>query len=116
MRIHNLYADADGETHFRDIEVDWAEKAPWGKLSKRLAATSIIFAEATADYHYESHPAPCRQYVITLDDGIEVTTSDGEHRVFSAGEVVLVEDTSGKGHVTKMFGGKPRNAVFIPVD
>src|SRR5947207_2033649 len=26
MRIHNLYVDAKGETHFRDIEVAWVEE------------------------------------------------------------------------------------------
>jgi len=25
MRIHNLYEDANGESHFRDIDVDWIE-------------------------------------------------------------------------------------------
>ena len=35
MRIHNLYEDANGESHFRDIEVDWIEETPTGKLSKR---------------------------------------------------------------------------------
>jgi hypothetical protein len=25
MRIHNLYTDAKGESHFRDIEVEWVE-------------------------------------------------------------------------------------------
>jgi hypothetical protein len=24
MRIRNLFTDADGESHFRDIEVEWA--------------------------------------------------------------------------------------------
>ena len=23
MRIHNLYTDASGESHFRDLEVEW---------------------------------------------------------------------------------------------
>jgi hypothetical protein len=48
MRIHNLYEDANGESHFRDIEVDWAEETPSGKLSKRLPATGIMFRETTA--------------------------------------------------------------------
>ena len=33
MRIHNLYADANGESHFRDIEVEWAEERRGSKLS-----------------------------------------------------------------------------------
>jgi hypothetical protein len=44
MRI-NLYEDANGELHFRDIEVDWIEETPTGKLSKRLLATGIMFAK-----------------------------------------------------------------------
>jgi hypothetical protein len=26
MRIHNLYTDASGESHFRDIEIEWVEE------------------------------------------------------------------------------------------
>jgi hypothetical protein len=47
MRIHNLYEDANGESHFRDIEVDWVEETPSGKMSKRLPATGIVFRETT---------------------------------------------------------------------
>jgi hypothetical protein len=38
MRIHNLYEDATGESHFRDIEVEWAQESPSGKMSKRMPA------------------------------------------------------------------------------
>ena len=45
MRIHNLYTDASGQSHFRDVEVEWVEETRGGKLSKRLPATGIIFRE-----------------------------------------------------------------------
>ena len=44
MRIHNLYTDAGGQSHFRDIEVEWVEERRGSKLSKRLPATGIITA------------------------------------------------------------------------
>jgi hypothetical protein len=69
MRIHNLYEDADGESHFRDIEVDWVEETPSGKLSKRLPATGVVFRETTTDYENSWHRAPRRQYVISLAGG-----------------------------------------------
>jgi hypothetical protein len=97
MRIHNLYEDSDGESHFRDIEVDWVEETPSGKMSKRLPATGIVFRETTADYENSWHRAPRRQYVISLAGGISITASDGETRHIGAGEIVLVEDTTGKG-------------------
>ena len=34
MRIHNLYTDAKGESHFRDIEVEWAEDGERGKKNR----------------------------------------------------------------------------------
>ena len=38
MRIHNLYTDAHGESHFRDIEIEWVEERRGSRLSKRLPA------------------------------------------------------------------------------
>jgi hypothetical protein len=116
MRIHNLYVDANGETHFRDIEVEWVEQRPGGKLSKRFHATGIIFRETSGDYDLDWHPAPRRQYIINLDAGVEITASDGEKRVIGAGEVFLVEDISGKGHLSKAVSGKMRHSIFVPID
>jgi hypothetical protein len=116
MRIHNLYADAKGESHFRDIEVTWVEERRGSKLSKRLPATGIIFRETSGAYDLDWHPAPRRQYIINLDAGVRITASDGESRVIGAGEVLLVEDTSGKGHLSKAVGGMLRHSIFVPID
>jgi hypothetical protein len=116
MRVHNLYVDAQGETHFRDIEIEWAEEGPAGKLSKRLPATGIIFREVQPSYDLDWHPAPRRQYIINLDAGVQITASDGEARIIKAGEVILVEDTSGKGHLSKAVESKIRNCIFVAVE
>jgi hypothetical protein len=116
MRIHNLYTDSSGQSHFRDIEVEWVEQTRSGKLSKRLPATGIIFREVQPDYDLDWHPAPRRQYIINLDAGVLITVSDGESRKIGAGEVILVEDTTGKGHLSKALDGKIRNCIFVPID
>ena len=116
MRIHNLYVDAQGETHFRDIEMEWAENTPGGLMTKRLPATGIIFRQTPAQYDLNWHPAPRRQYIINLDAGVEITASDGESRIIAAGEVILVEDTTGKGHLSKAVGGKLRHSIFVTTD
>lgn len=116
MRIHNLYCDADGQSHFRDIEVEWAEETPAGKLSRRLPATGIIFRETRARHELDWHPAPRRQYIVNLDAGVQLTASDGESRIIGAGEVILVEDTTGKGHLSKHVEGKLRHSIFIPIE
>ena len=116
MRIQNIWVDADGETHFRDLEVEWGEQTPAGWLSERLLATGIIFRQVQPDYDLDWHTAPRRQYIINLDAGVEITVSDGETRVIGAGEVFLVEDTTGKGHMSKAVDGKLRHCIFVPID
>ena len=116
MRIHNLYTDASGESHFRDIEVEWVEETRAGKLSRRLPAAGIIFRQVPATYDLDWHPAPRRQYIINLDAGVQITASDGESRIIGAGEVILVEDTSGKGHLSKAVSNTVRHCIFVPVE
>lgn len=116
MRIHNLYADAKGQSHFRDIEIAWAEETRGGKLSKRFPATGIIFRQVPPTYDLDWHPAPRRQYIINLDAGVQITASDGESRIIKAGEVLLVEDTIGKGHLSKAVEGRMRHCIFVPIE
>lgn len=116
MRVHNLYTDADGESHFRDIEISWAEESKFSKYSEMLTATGIIFRETSGDYNLDWHPAPRRQYIINLDAGAQLTASDGECRTINAGEVILVEDTSGKGHLSKALDGKMRHSIYVAID
>lgn len=116
MRVHNLYEDANGESHFRDIEVEWVEERGGSQLSARLPASGIVFRRVAAEYDRDWHPAPRRQYVVNLDAGVQITASDGETRVIGAGEILLVEDTTGRGHMSKAVGDKVRHCLFIPVE
>jgi hypothetical protein len=116
VRIHNLYADEAGETHFRDIEVEWASEGKGGRLSAALPATGIIFRQTPGEYDYDWHPAPRRQYIINLDAGVRITASNGESRVIGAGEVLLVEDTTGRGHCSQAVEGKLRHSILVPIE
>ena len=116
MRIHNLYEDEDGQSHFRDIEVEWVEEGRGGKLSERMPATGIILRQVPPTYELDWHSAPRRQYIINLDAGVEITASDGEARNIGAGEVILVEDISGKGHLSKAIDGQLRHCIFVPIE
>lgn len=116
MKIHNLYIGDDGESHFRDIEIEWEEERNFSKYSARLPATGIIFRATSGDYDLDWHPAPRRQYIINLDGGVKITASDGEARVIGAGEVILVEDVEGKGHLSQSVDRKLRHSIFVPIE
>lgn len=116
MRVHNLFEDENGVSHFRDIEIEWAEERNFSKYSASMPACSIIFRETSGDYDLDWHPAPRRQHIVNLDASAQITASDGEVREVKAGEVILVEDVSGKGHLSKSVDGKLRHLLFIPIE
>jgi hypothetical protein len=47
------------------------------------------------------HTPPGRMLAVWLDGIVEFETSDGEMRYVSADGFVLVEDTHGKGHISR---------------
>ena len=113
MRITRVYASSDGESHFDEIDVPLRDAGEIGMLSEPVPARHVIFRENSADYDYDWHHAPQRQYIALLDGHIEIEVSDGERRQFRGGEILLMEDTTGIGHRTKTVDGKPRRSVFI---
>lgn len=98
------------------MEIELTESTRAGRLSARLPATGIVFREVPPDYDLDWHPAPRRQYIINLDAGVQMTASDGETRRIGAGEIILVEDTRGKGHRSKALDQKLRHCIFVTLD
>jgi uncharacterized cupin superfamily protein len=46
---------------------------------------------------------------------VEMTTTDGTVRRLGPGDLVLLEDTSGKGHVTKNMSAGYTTFLVVPV-
>ncbi|HZG73801.1 MAG TPA: hypothetical protein VEY51_19875 [Chondromyces sp.] len=111
--ITRVYSDFNGDSHFEDITVPLEEAGNIGKLSTVLPATGIVFRQVEPTYDWDFHTAPHKQYIILLDGKIEIETSLGEKRTFSGGEVLLMEDTVGKGHKTKNLMPDKRKSIFI---
>ena len=113
--ITRLYSDSNGDSKFENITIPLEDAGDIGKLSAALPVKSIIFREVEANYDYNFHHAPQKQYLILIDGAIEIETSLGEKRQFKAGDVLLLEDTDGKGHRTKNLLPQKRKSIFITV-
>lgn len=113
--VTRVYSDSNGDTRFEDITIPLKDAGEIGQLSEGLPVTSIIVREVEASYDYNFHNAPQKQYLILIDGGIEIETTLGEKRQFQPGEVLLLEDTEGKGHRTKNLEPKRRKSIFITV-
>ncbi len=116
MRIWRIFSDVQGETHFSEREIELRDAGSIGLLSGLESASGIIFRETSESYNYLWHNTPRRQYVIILAGQVDFTVSDGECRRFGPGEVVLLEDTSGKGHCSRAVAGERRQSIFVTLD
>jgi hypothetical protein len=116
MKVTRIYSDDQGETHFADHDVELHDRGPIGFLSDPIAATSVIFRTNGPAYNYDWHVDPQRQFIALLDGAIEIEVSDGSRRSFRAGEILLVEDTTGKGHKSRNIEPSERRSIFIVLD
>ncbi|MCW4009581.1 MAG: cupin domain-containing protein [Candidatus Bathyarchaeota archaeon] len=109
MKYEILYTDTAGESHFKDAAVDFemvnfAPPAPPVGLTSYIPANQLVFFKLPAGWFGNWHPAPKRQFFCCLAGEFEMTASDGETRTYHAGEVFLLEDTTGKGHKSRVPG------------
>ncbi len=109
VKCIRLYSDGQGESHFEDIEielnaVDFAPPSPPLNLSSYTPAKQFAFLNAPVGWESDWHPAPYRQIHFYMSGEVEAEVSDGETRHLSAGDIVMVEDTSGKGHRSRTIG------------
>ncbi|MBK1438522.1 hypothetical protein JHJ32_00855 [Parapedobacter sp. ISTM3] len=113
--VTRLYTDEKGDSRFETIRYPLTDAGPIGYLSERYPVREIIFRKVPAGYDYTFHNAPQRQFIVMLDIGVEIETSTGEKRQFQPGEIILVEDTTGKGHRTRNLAPQVRSSLFITV-
>ena len=113
FNVTRIYSDDNGDSHFNDFTIPLKSNGEIGFLSDVGPVRGIVFREVAASYDFDFHNAPQRQYIILLDGGVEIETSLGVKRTFKTGEVLLVEDTTGKGHKTRNLEYRIRKSVFI---
>ncbi len=118
MKYVSLYTDGKGETHFKNVDaafkqVNFAPPAPPVGLTEFVNADKIVFFQIPSGWFGNWHPAPKTQFFCCLKGEVELTAGDGEVRRFKAGNVFLLEDTSGKGHTTRVIGEAAFEAAVV---
>ena len=122
--ITRIFTGPDGLAHAEDIELKLNARGVSGMLKATGAEFSVrpptpganprnTTAAAANDPGW--HTGPARQFVITLSGRSEVEVSGGVHVVAGPGHINLIEDTTGKGHITRNFGPDDRVVLTIPL-
>ena len=119
-KIFRVYSGPDGKSHiaeepmdlkpFKDVEGSYGEGTPMQK------ASGISFRVFPPGYVLHWHCAPRRQYSITLSGAAEIEVGDGTVARVGPGDIVLAEDLTGQGHMTRVVGTEPRLSAIVPLD
>jgi hypothetical protein len=112
--ITRIYTGPDGQSHAEEIE---AKFAPGGdnEVHKLMATSGAELRRAPPGRVSDWHTAPRRQYVITLSGHGELELSGGQRVSVGPGNIELVEDTTGKGHITRTVGTEDRVTIQVPL-
>jgi len=122
--VTRIFTGPDGLAHAEDIELNVNSRGATEMLKATGAEFSVrpptpgANASSTAETGANDpgwHTGPARQFVITLSGSSEVEVSGGVHVLAGPGHINLIEDTTGKGHVTRNFGPEDRIALTIPL-
>jgi len=116
VRVTRIYTGDDDESHFEDVEIDLKNLGAIGRISEQVPVTGLMFREVEGDYDLDFHTAPRRQYVVNLDAAVDIVVGDGSRRRIGPGEILLAEDTTGRGHKSIAVDGRPRRCLFIALD
>jgi quercetin dioxygenase-like cupin family protein len=109
MRITEVYADAVGATHFREIPIqfksrDFAPPSAPIDVSPETPMTTGVFLELPSGWDPNHHSTPRPQWVIVLRGHLKITVTDGAVTDFQSGDVFFLNDENSRGHQTVVQG------------
>ena len=117
--ILRVYTGDDGKSHIEEVELALEPfvdtEGAYGEGTPLQGANGITFRLAPPGYVLEWHCAPRRQYTITLQGRAEIEVGDGTIKPVGPGDVLLAEDLTGQGHITRVVGSQPRLYAVVPL-
>ena len=112
VMMTRIYTGSDGLSHAEEIPL----KLSGGGVSDMIKASGAQFSRRAPGPASDWHVGPRRQLVITLSGRAELEVAGGRKVAVGPGHITLIEDTTGKGHITKNLGPDDRIVVTIPLE
>ena len=110
VMVTRIYTGPDGLSLAEEVEMDMTRG-----VSDMINATGVQFSSRAPGPASDWHTGPRRQFVITLSGSGYLEVSGGKRVAVGPGQINLIEDTTGKGHITRNLGPDNRIVVTIPL-
>jgi len=114
MKVVHLYSDVEGRSCFREIEVPVEADAAGGSF-QLPGVLGVELRTYRTDAHTHFRPTARRKLVIALSGATEINCGHNDVRVFGPGDLLLVDDRTGRGHESREITG-PRQQLWIYLD
>ena len=101
MKLPSLNVDASGHSYFTDVESTDPTK---GNQPREQEIAYWQFWETQPGHFQNFKPSEDPCCLAVLSGKLEITSSLGERRYFSRGDLFLLQDVSGKGHAVRTYG------------
>ena len=114
LTMTRLYTGSDNQTHAEEVELKFTPGNP-NEVAKMLPVTSAELHRGAAGRVSDWHRGPRRQYVITLSGQGELEVAGGKKIPSGPGHIEMIEDTTGRGHITRVVGTEERVTLQLPI-
>lgn len=104
-----IYAGPEGQRHAEEVEMKLTDRG----IAEFAAGAAQFSSRPAGPPNTNWHTGPRRQFVITLSGRAELEVSDGRKVLAGPGHINLIEDTTGKGHLTRNI--EDRIVLTIPL-
>ena len=113
-----LFANASGVSCLETFEIsrelrDFAPPADPLWASSTEPASRYVVISLPVGWNGRKHPTPQRQVLFGLSGKIRITPDIGEPRIIAAGDILIMEDTRGRGHFTEVISDEPFDGVMV---
>ncbi len=112
MLVTRIYSGDDGQSHFEELDLPLAISDA-GAMSTAIPMDSIFVRDTSeaGPEVWDYHVAPRRQFAFHLRGVTEIEVGDGTKRRFGPGDLLLADDQTGQGHISREIEG-PRLQIF----
>ncbi|MDN3588400.1 hypothetical protein QWY86_17080 [Pedobacter aquatilis] len=88
-----------------------------GKIPvKQNISAGYFFAKTDTFLQHSIHPAPRKQYVITLKGKLKFSVTNGATFIIEPGIILIADDTKGIGHTWEIEDGEEWERIYIPLE
>jgi quercetin dioxygenase-like cupin family protein len=117
--LWRVYSGDDGQSHIEKVSLALQPftdtEGAYGEATPLQPTAGITFRVSPSGYELSWHCAPRRQYSISLSGEAEIEVGDGTVQRVGPGDVILAEDLTGQGHITRVVGEKERFYAIVPL-